>query len=436
MAPDASAAKAGRGLANIRQWVSLGSNARALWGECQGSAQAPYQTQVDLSEPAFHCTCPSRKFPCKHSLGLFLLYAEHGDVFEHPAPPPWVAVWLSQRDEKTSKRTRPADANADPPDPAAPARKTAAQTKRAAQRADRVGVGIQEVELWLRDLVRQGLAAAQSQPPRYWETIAARMVDAQAPGIARWLREMSSLPASGEGWAERLLERIGLLHLLIESYKRIDQLPTATQADARAAIGFTLKQEEVLAQQEGMPDTWQVLGQHSYEEERLRVQRTWLRGLRSGRDALVLDFAFGNQLLDTSLLPGTQFDGELVYYPGNYPLRAAVKERFAETVALKHLPAYPDAASGLSAYAGALGRNPWLEAFPLGIASAIPSYQAGEWHVRDTANAHRIPPAASFTGGWQLMALSGGQPIALFGEWDGHAFLPLSAWAEGRFVRL
>ena len=41
----------------------------------QGSAASPYQTGIDLSEPAFQCTCPSHKFPCKHGLGLFLLLA-------------------------------------------------------------------------------------------------------------------------------------------------------------------------------------------------------------------------------------------------------------------------------------------------------------------------------------------------------------------------
>ena len=36
--------------------------------------------------------------------------------------------------------------------------------------------------------------------------------------------------------------------------------------------------------------------------------------------------------------------------------------------------------------------------------------------------------------GWSLLALSGGYPLTVFGEWDGEAFLPLGAWVEGRFV--
>jgi len=36
------------------------------------------------------------------------------------------------------------------------------------------------LELWLRDLVRQGLAAAPGQPYSFWDAVAARLVDAQA----------------------------------------------------------------------------------------------------------------------------------------------------------------------------------------------------------------------------------------------------------------
>ena len=70
LAPDAASVKAGRGLVNSAKWPTLGQSANALWGECQGSGSKPYQVSVDLGGPAFKCTCPSRKFPCKHGLGL------------------------------------------------------------------------------------------------------------------------------------------------------------------------------------------------------------------------------------------------------------------------------------------------------------------------------------------------------------------------------
>ena len=77
LAPDAASRKAGRGLAASPRWSQLGSNESLVWGRFQGSAKEPYQVTVDLTEPAFHCSCPSRKIPCKHALALLLYLVDH-----------------------------------------------------------------------------------------------------------------------------------------------------------------------------------------------------------------------------------------------------------------------------------------------------------------------------------------------------------------------
>jgi hypothetical protein len=91
LAPDAASAKAGQGLATARKWLTLGADGQAAWGLCQGSGKDPYQAQIDLTEPAFRCSCPSRKFPCKHGLGLFLLLASSAAAFKEKEPPDWPA---------------------------------------------------------------------------------------------------------------------------------------------------------------------------------------------------------------------------------------------------------------------------------------------------------------------------------------------------------
>jgi uncharacterized Zn finger protein len=69
LAPDAASFKAGRALAATRKWELLGSDEEVLWGLASGSGKNPYRTQVALGEFATKCSCPSRKFPCKHALG-------------------------------------------------------------------------------------------------------------------------------------------------------------------------------------------------------------------------------------------------------------------------------------------------------------------------------------------------------------------------------
>jgi hypothetical protein len=427
LAPDAASAAAGRGLASARKWVTVGADARAVWGECQGSGRNPYQTIIDLEGPSFKCSCPSRKFPCKHSLGLLLLRATEAGAFPPgAAPPPWVEEWIRSREARSE---RAAKKEATPPaDPEAKARRA---ERSEAARSARVASGLKELDLWLRDMLRRGLASAQQQPSRYWETMAARLVDAQAPGAARMVRDLAGIPASGEGWPERLAERLSRLILLLEAYRRIDSLGEETRADVRAALGWSMREEEILTQS-GVQDCWVIVGQRVTEEDRLRVQRTWLIGCGSGRPALILRFAAANQPLDLTFLPGVAMEGECAFWPGRWPLRALPKQLVpSATDGLP--PAHPDLARATADFAGALAQNPWLEQFPLLLDGVVPVPREGGWLLKDSeSRCLAITPA--FGGGWRLLAVSGGHPVTVFGEWDGNTLLPLGAWAGDAFI--
>jgi hypothetical protein len=37
---------------------------------------------------------------------------------------------------------------------------------------------------------------------------------------------------------------------------------------------------------------------------------------------------------------------------------------------------------------------------------------------------------------WTLMALSGGHPVQIFGEWNGSTLMPLSLGVQGRWIPL
>ena len=89
LAPDASSVKAAQALLKPGQWPTLGFNENAVWGECKGSGSKPYQVEADLSGPVFKCTCPSRKFPCKHSLALLLLRVQQEAAFTQGEAPDW-----------------------------------------------------------------------------------------------------------------------------------------------------------------------------------------------------------------------------------------------------------------------------------------------------------------------------------------------------------
>jgi hypothetical protein len=335
----------------------------------------------------------------------------------------------------------------EPKDPKAAAR-------RAQQRETRVASGLAELDRWLCDQVRQGLAASQQAGYGNWDDIAARMVDAQAPGLAERLRALASVPYSGAGWDGRLLEEYALLHLLAVAYRREGELPPPLRATVRSRIGFSVRRADVLAGvlSHGPPvrDHWQVLARRDLEQDRIRARRTWLRGRETGRDALLLSFAAAGQSLDDSLTVGTDADADLVFYPGAVPLRAVVLARHGDSNDARYDAsddarydasddARYDASDGgppdggpvaglLAGYATALAADPWLDNWPAVL--AVTPTHAPALAVRDAdGDALPLHPAAGDC--WPLFALSGGRPLTLAGEWTPRGLWPLTAWDEG-----
>jgi hypothetical protein len=434
LAPDAASAKAGRSLATASKWQNVGQDERSLWGECQGSGSKPYQTVIDLTEPAFKCSCPSRKFPCKHGLGLFLLIANGLAIGKMATAPAWAAEWLAKRDVQSQRKSEAAKKAEEEPDEATLARRASQKAKRSLDREAKVVAGLKELDLWLRDLLRHGLASAQTRSFEYWEQMAARLIDAQAPGAARRVRELSRVPQAGEGWIEQLLTKVSSLFLLLKAFERIETLSPETQADVRTAIGWNYKEDE-LPEENVVADEWLVLGQRTTGEEGLRVRRTWLQGVRSLRGALILEFAAAGQHFAVDLLPGASMEAELNFYPGNYPLRAALWKRISATRTAKESAGYASTEQLLTTYAGVLALNPWLEALPAPLETVVPVHRDEKWFARD-ANDGLLSLRCDASSGWKLIALSGGHPLTMFGEWNGQSLLPIAAWAEGRYVQL
>ena len=104
-----------------------------------------------------------------------------------------------------------------------------------------------ELRRWLDDQIQQGLAGAEHAGHRPFDTMAARLVDAQAPAAASAVRRLGGIAGIGPQWADRLLGELGLLRLLVAGHERLDTLPPALAATVRTRIGFPVSTEDVLA---------------------------------------------------------------------------------------------------------------------------------------------------------------------------------------------
>jgi hypothetical protein len=411
LAPDAGSVAAARKLAGPGSWSGTGHGAEpaAVWGECAGSGKNPYRTVVDLAGPAYRCSCPSRKFPCKHALGLLLLWSAGGVAAG--TPPEWAATWLDGRAERAAA---PAPARTGTPD-------AAAARKRAEQRGSRVAAGVDELDRWLLDQVRTGLSTLRQGGYRQVEPVAARMVDAQAPGLAAAVRRLPGVAAGRADWPGPVLEELALLRLAVTGHRALDRLPAGLAASVRREVGYPVAREDVLASP-AVADRWLVVGQRDTEQERLTGRRVWLLGERTGRPALVLSFAAAGQSLDASLVAGTEFDGDLHFYPGAAPLRALVSEHRGAPAPLTGLPG-GSLADAAAAYGAAVAADPWTDAWPVAVAGLVPvPGPGGQWRAVDGAG-RRVPLLGE---PWRLLAVSGGHPVTAVVEYTPAGLRPLS----------
>lgn len=429
LAPDSGSAANGKKLANPRHWKSLGQSEEAVWGECQGSAL--YQVQAELASMTVKCSCPSHKFPCKHGLGLLLLSVDARNV-PVAEPPEWVRAWLAKRAtaaEQRATKTEQKEAKT------APEEAAKAAAKRAEKRLTLVQRGVASLDLWMSDLVRNGLASVESQPATFWERQAAAMVDAQAPGLAARLRQMAGIPGASREWPEKLLGELGRLALLTHSFARIEALDAALQEDVRQLVGWALKEEEVGERGARVLDDWLVLGQHIVDEDRGRTQRTWLLGAETRRPALLLQFSFMGQPFKEQLLPGTAQRAELVFWPGAAPLRARFDARHGELRPLTAMPGADTIHAALAATTATLARQPWHDRFLCVLRAVTPVCAEGgtAWHVVDREGA-ALPLVED--DHWRLLTLSGGAAVDLAGEWNSETLRPLGMVAEGTYHAL
>jgi hypothetical protein len=424
LSPDAASAKSGKDLAKPAKWVTMGTSKSALWGECQGSGALPYRTQIDLRDTAFKCTCPSRKFPCKHGLGLFLLYVRQPEIFKQIQEPDWVQEWLGKRGDKPVKKVELT------PDEAADGK---AQAKRIEARKAKVEAGVEEIELWMKDFIRNGLITAPEKSPKFWQTAASRMVDAQAPGLAGMIRSLSEINYFSDNWQSLALGQLAKLYLAVQGFKHIDTLPEALQADIRSLIGWTVKVDE-LKTKDGVQDHWLVLGRQTEQEGDITVQRNWLYGMASKQFALILNFAYRTQAVDLSLVPGTAMEAELVFYPGSLPLRAFLKERM-RTVEFPQVVGQDNWQAVADHYAMHCSSSPWLYQWPVIVENITLLPLEKQWFLLDNSN--RVAPLVKkFDKLWKVLAYGGGHPLTMcFIREDGH-FMPLGLWHKERYVVL
>ena len=423
LAPDASAAKSGKELAVLSKWQLRGASEKALWGHCHGSGKLPYQTQVDLINIAFKCSCPSRKFPCKHGIGLLLLYSREPGSFSKGEEPEWVSDWLNKRTEKIVKKTeqesKPVDAEA--------------QSKRIEARARKVLGGIDDLQIWLKDLIRNGLLNLPERAYEYWQNPVKRMVDAQATGLASLLKGLGNINYFNDSWKAEVLNQLTRIYQVTEAYKQIDFLPEDLAREVRNQVGFTQSKEELMSQP-AIVDEWLVLARTLEDDEQLVIERNWLYGMKSKRFALILQFFVNRQVPEFSLLPGTSVQAELVFYKGVLPHRALIKQQH-KADAFYTPEGHSSITEAFEKFSEVILQNPFHYRIPQLIQN-VRFIRDNSQHFLMDANNNVIKVRTTDAIAIKLLAVTGGKPCMAFVMMNGELAEPMAVWMNEKFITL
>ena len=459
LAPDQASLVAARRLTKPSGWSGLSSDSGVIWGECQGSGASPYRIIVSETDAGYKCTCPSRKFPCKHSLALMWMRAEGKIPFQPATAPEWVQDWLRRRRSGSGAQTNSekeeavqskslvqASSQQVEIDPKAEARAAAARDRARREREDAILAGLDDLDTWLIDQAEAGLAGFASHAGKSCRSIAQRLVDAKTPGLASRLdglpNRVYSLPEHARPIAA--VEQLGQLHLIAEAYRHQESLSIEMRADVRREVGWTQPRESLL-DEEGtlcVSGSWRVVGTVSeVQPDKLRRLETWLwreESAEGPRAAVLLDFVpVVSGQTKGAYRTGERITATLVFYPSARPLRALIKEM---TISTQECNAdlglsEDDLANAYAGYEDALATIPWINMWPLRFREARVRRNGENLFACSAENDEVALPimANQANAVSPLLAI---EKFDGFGLWDGYTFrlcfaqTPLGRWVS------
>jgi hypothetical protein len=353
-----------------------------------------------------------------------LLIREEPESFERGYPDKKITRWLARQLKKIESNPSAAAAINDP------------QPFNAAisARHENLVAVLLELELWLRDMVRNGLAILPGKPKTYWLNMANRLIDAQAGQIARELKYLANVPGRRSDWPDHLLAAVGRLYLLIQGFKHFDTLSPEIQSDLRTAVGW-LPRQHALPTEPVSAGRWLVMGRRLEKYGKHLLRRTWLWGLNSEKPLLIAEVLNKENAFEINFATGTILHASVQYYPGQWPLHGLMTDVRRVTGNQSARLGHDTIMSATRQFALARSANPWQRVYPMAFEGLYPEFHEGEWRLRDDEGV-LLPFEPGFAYGWHLLALSGGHPLRLFGEWDGTYFQPLSVFTGDSWLDL
>lgn len=217
LAPNANAVNNGRKISLKGGFVKRfrSEDDTFYMGECSGSGKSNYITSADFVEeqhPVFRCSCPSRQFPCKHSVAL-LFEINQGREFELFEIPEDI---IKKRQKKEARAAKSAVEKKE----GKPKINKAARTKKIKKQLE----GLKLTEDMMKNLLQAGLGTMGGSSIKTYRDLAKQLGDYYLAGpqlyVNRLILEMEEFQKDGEN--RHYLEATHILTQLRAIVKKAD----------------------------------------------------------------------------------------------------------------------------------------------------------------------------------------------------------------------
>ncbi len=246
LAPNASAISNAAKISRSGGFLTLHKTAdeTLIFGDCKGSGKEPYHTSADFSgdSPVFRCSCPSRQFPCKHSLAIMTEWLA-GKEFSVAEIPEDVAL----KREKIAKKAEKAAAPETEKKPAKPNKSAA--VKKLKKQAE----GLELAGNFVNDVLSRGISAVNRASAEQYKELAKQLGDYYLPEpqaimyeIVSAAERLSDTPSDAE--AERVVQLVVKLHSTVKKCREY--------ISAKLESGDVLPEDNILY--EAMGNVWKL----------------------------------------------------------------------------------------------------------------------------------------------------------------------------------
>lgn len=148
---------------------------------CSGSGSSTYKVSIDFideSAPVCRCNCPSRQFPCKHSLALMFELLENRN-WETEKIPQDILDKRARKEKREDKKEGKAEKTTKPSNKAARTKKLKKQLE-----------GLDMAERVVRELMGAGLGTLNGNSLKTYRDLARQLGDYYLPGPERLVQSL------------------------------------------------------------------------------------------------------------------------------------------------------------------------------------------------------------------------------------------------------